>query len=83
MGSPLEGAGVTAWMAGMKRVGFLRLLRAIRSGHGAYPLDEAVDDMVVDYHLEKVGRFVANPFTTTRGPLGRFLLRTLTRLGKA
>jgi len=69
---------VTARMDDLKRVGFLRLLRAIRDDRGGYPVEEAIDDMVVDYHLEKVGRFFDNPFTSPRYGLGRLLLSTLT-----
>ncbi|MFT5286288.1 MAG: hypothetical protein ACI8TQ_002456 [Planctomycetota bacterium] len=70
---------VTARQDDLKRVGFLRLLRAIRDGRGGYPVEEAIDDMVVDYHLEKVGRYFDNPFTSPRYGLGRWLLSTLTR----
>ena len=70
---------VTARQDDLKRVGFLRLLRAIRDGKGGYPVEEAIDDMVVDYHLEKVGRFLDNPFTSPRYGLGRWLLSTVTR----
>ncbi len=75
------GASVTARMDDLKRVGFLRLLRGIAAGRGAYPVDDAIDDMVVDYHLERIGGFLDNPFTSTHSALGRFLLRSLTRLG--
>ena len=75
------GASITSRMDDLKRVGFLRLLRQIASGHGTYPASEAIDDTVVDYHLEKFGLYLANPFTSPRSPLGRFLLRTLTRAG--
>lgn len=72
-------ARVTGLMEPAKRVGFLRLLRSIHAGHGAYPLLEGLDDMVVDYHLEKFGRYVQNPFTSPRGALGRALLRRVTK----
>lgn len=75
------GASVIARQEALKRVGFLRLLRRIHAGRGAYALEEAVDDMVVDYHLEKVGLWAANPFTSPRSGLGRLLLSTLSRLG--
>lgn len=74
-------AGVIARMEDMKRVGFLRLLKRIRDGAGAYPLELALEDMVVDYHLEKLGFWLPSPFTSPRFGLGRFLLRTVTRLG--
>ncbi len=84
IGEPLDGAeeppGVTAWIEGMKRVGLVRLLERIRDGRGGYPLAEGVDDTVVDYHLEKFGRYVSNPFTHPRGAPARVLLKALTRV---
>lgn len=84
MGGPkgVPTAGVTVWMEGQKRVGFLRLLNAINSDAGAYPLEQAIDDTVADYHLERVGRYAPNPFTSPRSGLGRFLLRVLTKLAR-
>lgn len=76
---PGEG-GVTRAMGGMKRVGFLRLVRRVLDGGAAYPLDDALDDAAVDYHLEKIGRYVANPLTSPRHGLARLALRALTRL---
>jgi hypothetical protein len=32
--------------------------------------------MIIDYHLEKVGRYAANPFTSSRSPMGRLLMGT-------
>jgi hypothetical protein len=72
---------VTARMDDMKRAGFLRLLERIHSGEGAYPVDQALDDMAVDYHLEKLGRYVSNPLTSPRFASGRFLLGTVSRFG--
>jgi len=83
MAGVAPGASVTALMEPMKRVGFLRLLRDIACGKGAYPMDDALDDMVVDYHLEKLGRYVANPFTSYRSPLARALIATLSRASRS
>lgn len=83
MGAPLAGAppeSVTTWMDGMKRVGFLRLLGDVDEGRGAHPLLRAVEDTVVDYHLEKFGRYVATPLTNPASPLARLALRAVTRL---
>lgn len=74
-------ASVTARMESMKRVGFLRLLRAIDAGRGAYPVDAGLDDMVVDYWLEKLGFWLATPVTSPRAALGRWLLATASRAG--
>ena len=60
-------APLTARMQDMKRVGLLRLFRRVHEGRGAYPLTSGLDDMLVDYHLEKLGRYVANPLTSARG----------------
>lgn len=78
-GSPPD-ASVTARQEAMKRVGFLRIWDSIAAGEAAYPLADGLDDMVVDYHLEKLGRYVANPFTSPRSPLARALLGSVTRL---
>lgn len=80
MGTRGEGVGVTAWMDGMKRVGFLKLAARIAAGEGAYPLSDAVEDSVVDYHLEKLGRYRSTPFTQPDAPLARFAFAALTRL---
>ncbi len=88
--SPLEsaltagdppGSTVIARQAAMKRVGFLRIWQALARGEEGYPLDDALDDMVIDYHLEKFGHYLANPLTSSRSPLARTFLGTLTRLG--
>jgi Oxidoreductase family, NAD-binding Rossmann fold len=73
------GTRVTARMAGMKRVGFLRLLRSIAQGRGGYPVREGLDDMLIDYALEKCGRWVATPFTSVRSAPARMLFTGLSR----
>jgi hypothetical protein len=80
IGEPGDGDGLTAWIDGMKRIGFLRLLRSIAAGRGAYPLEEAVEDAVVDYHLEKLGRYYRTPLTDPRSGLARLSYSILTRL---
>ena len=72
-------ARVTARMSGMKRVGFLRLLRAIAHGRGGYAVREGLDDMLIDYALEKCGRWVATPFTSVRSAPARMLFSGLSR----
>jgi hypothetical protein len=74
-------ASLTARQEAMKRVGFLRIWRRLAVGEPAYALAEGLDDMVVDYHLEKVGRYLANPLTSSRSPVARVFLGALTRLG--
>ncbi len=75
---PWQAAHVTGRMEAMKRVGFLRLLRRLDSGRGAYPFDRALEDMVVDYYLERLGRYLATPFTDPAAPLARRILGALT-----
>lgn len=75
-GDPPE-AGVIARQEAAKRVGFLRLLRRLAARGEAYPLANALDDTVVDYWLEKLGRYRATPLTAARAPLARRLYRTI------
>jgi hypothetical protein len=67
-------------MDGQKRIGFLRLLRAIAAGRGAYPVEAALEDAVVDAYLERLGRYRATALTDPREPVARALLRLLTRV---
>ncbi|MEM9380822.1 MAG: hypothetical protein AAGB93_12790 [Planctomycetota bacterium] len=75
MRSVSEHASTTALTEAAKPVGLLRLLRDLHAGGPGYPLSAGLDDMVVDYHLEKFGRYLANPVTSARS-LG---LRALSR----
>ena len=76
-----EGASVIARQEAMKRVGLLRVLRNVRDGGMGYPLEAAVEDTVVDYWLERLGRYRATPLTDPGAPLARGLLSVLSRLG--
>jgi hypothetical protein len=76
-----ENASLTARMESMKRVGFMRLLASIDEGRGAYPIQSGIDDMVVDYYLEKLGLWRATALTSPRSSLGRGLLNAISRLG--
>lgn len=80
IGEPDGTSGMSAWMIGGKRVGFLTMLREIATGAGTYTLDEAVDDSVVDYHLDKFGRYLSNPVTHVRSGPGKLLSKALTRI---
>lgn len=82
MGAAGEEGRITSWMDGMKRVGFLRLLCDIDEGRGAYALDRAVEDTVVDYHLERFGRYVSNPLTSAHFPTARLFMKALTRIAE-
>jgi hypothetical protein len=76
-----EDASVIARQEAMKRVGLLRVLRNVRDGGMGYPLEAAVEDTVVDYWLERLGRYRATPLTDPGAPLARGLLSVLSRLG--
>jgi len=76
------GESVTARMEDMKRAGLLRLLRAVHAGRGGYPLEEGLDDMAVDFLLEKAGRFRATALTSVKSPLGRSLLGAVGSLAR-
>jgi hypothetical protein len=80
MGQVAPGTGVTSLMEGMKRVGFFRMMKRIHRGDGGYPLQEALDDMAVDYYLEKIGFYFANPLMSVKSRIGSRLLKTATRL---
>jgi choline dehydrogenase-like flavoprotein len=60
------GPTVTQMHEAWKRVGFLRLLRAIDAGRGGYALYDALEDTLADYALEKLGRFRATRATSPR-----------------
>jgi hypothetical protein len=79
IGPPQGGESLSAWMDGGKRVGFLTFLRRIADGQPAYPLAEALDDAIVDYHLDKLGTYLSNPFTHVRSAPGRALLKLITK----
>ncbi len=76
-----QAASVIARQSAMKRVGLFRILTRIANGHSAYSIHDGLDDMVVDYHLEKFGRYRANPFTSFDSPIARMLFGLLTRIG--
>ncbi|MFH2002811.1 MAG: hypothetical protein ABIK28_24290 [Planctomycetota bacterium] len=70
---------VTSLMEGMKRVGFYRMLKRIDDQGAGYPVENALDDMVVDYYLDKLG-FFFNPFMGIRTFGGRFMLNAFSGL---
>lgn len=64
----------------LKAVGLMRMLTDIQEGRGGYPLELGLDDMMVDYLLEKFGRWRRTPFTSLRTSGGRALLPRVLRL---
>lgn len=77
LGAGCRGLTLTAAQESMKKVGFLRMLREIAAGRGAYPLADGLDDMVADYWLEKTRRYWATPLSSVRSPLARGLYRAV------
>lgn len=73
-------ASVTARMEDWKRVGFLRLLRRMGRGDSAYPLAAGLDDMLVDWNLERFGRFSHRGLLSPRAFMVRAVLPAVTRL---
>jgi len=78
-GPAFPGATVTSLMAGMKRVGFYRMLKRLYSSGDGYAMLEALDDMVIDYYLDKAGFFL-HPFMGIRSFPGLFLLNSVSGL---
>ncbi len=71
---------ITSKMDQLKRVGLARMLATIHGGGEGYPLDEALDDMAVDYYLEKLRRYRANPLMSIKSRWGRKLVGGAMRL---
>lgn len=76
-----ESATITARMESMKRVGFLRLLRRLAEGRRGYPVEQALEDTLVDYWLERLGMYVSTPFTSPHAALGRSFWSLVTLAG--
>jgi hypothetical protein len=73
-------AGVVQRMDAMKRVGFLRLLRGLLAGKGAHPVELGLEDMLVDWWLERAGRWRSTAVTSLRSPVGRALYGAISRV---
>lgn len=70
---------VVPHMHGHKRVGLRRLFERLARGERGYALASGLEDMGVDYHLEKLGRYWRNPFTGAHARLPGRLLGLLGR----
>lgn len=70
---------VAPHMHGLKRLGLRRLLTDLAHGSDGYAFADGLEDMAVDYHLERLRRYMRNPFTTPHGPWPGRLLRLLGR----
>jgi hypothetical protein len=78
---PVDGDATPTFLTDrLKAVGLMRLLCDMHAGRGGYPLELGLDDMLVDYLLEKLGRWRPSPFTSLRSSLGRRLLPTALKL---
>lgn len=75
-------ARVTGNMEDWKRVGFLRLLRRIHAGSGAYPIEQGLDDSFLDFRLDKFGRARAGDWHDWRSNVGTTLWSVLSRVAR-
>ncbi|MFT7462113.1 MAG: hypothetical protein ACI9EF_000450 [Pseudohongiellaceae bacterium] len=73
-------ATTTALTHRLKAVGLMTMLVDIHEGRAGYPLALGLDDMMVDYLLEKFGRWRRSPLTSLRSGAGRALLPRLLKL---
>ena len=64
----------------LKRIGLYRMLRAIAAGGEGYPLEAGLDDMAIDWWLEKTGRYRATPFTRVGAAPAKLWMGAMTRL---
>ncbi len=73
-------SGIVQRMESMKRVGFLRLVRSLLAGGPAHPVELGLEDMLVDWWLERPGFWRDGGLTSLRSPVGRGLYGALSRL---
>jgi hypothetical protein len=79
-GTLCAGESVTARTEDCKRVGLLRMLRAMHAGRGGYALEQGLDDMAVDAVLEKLGRWRAGGMLDVKMRKGMVLLSGIARV---
>ncbi|MHC5211707.1 MAG: GMC oxidoreductase [Planctomycetota bacterium] len=78
LGHVQPGESVTARMDDLKRVGLVRMLRAMHAGGGGYGLLDGLDDMLVDSVCERVGRYRATPLTSVHSSAARGVYAAVT-----
>lgn len=66
-----SGSSVIARMESMKRIAFRRLAAGVVAGHGGYGIASGLDDMAVDWFLERFGSWSAGGMRDVRQPLAR------------
>ncbi|MEZ5978112.1 MAG: hypothetical protein R3F34_07845 [Planctomycetota bacterium] len=79
LGPLAPGGGVVPNMHGLKRVGLRRLFAERARREGGYHVNEGLEDMGVDWHLERFGLWLRNPLTSPTSSFPPWLLRTLGR----
>lgn len=71
LGPDAPDASVVARMESMKRVAFRRLAADVASGRGGYPIADGLEDMAIDWFLERFGSWSAGGLRDLRNPLAR------------
>ncbi len=72
---------VIARMESMKRIAFRRLAAEVVAGRGGYPIASGLDDMAVDWFLERLGSWRYGGALDIRRPVVRVLWGAIGRLG--
>ena len=78
--SAVSGVVNASGLEDLKRVGLRRLLVDVADGRGAYDLWNGLDDMLVEWALDKAGRYTATRFTSVLRPGVRTVLGAALRL---
>ena len=64
----------------LKRIGLYRMLRAIAADGEGYPLEAGLDDMAIDWWLERTGRYRATPFTRVGAAPAKLWMGAMTKV---
>jgi len=82
LGPDAPDASVVARMESMKRVAFRRLAAEVAAGRGAHPIADGLEDMAVDWFLERFGSWSAGGWRDLRRPAARRLWSGIGRLAR-
>lgn len=74
-------AGVIARMESMKRIAFRRLAVQVADGRGAYPIADGLEDMGVDWFLERFGSWKSGGLRDLRTPAAMRVWSAIGRIG--